>query len=80
MHLPLSLPFHLSSLLPFLNDNTKKNTETCHKKVFLQENKPCRDGALKNQPNSQTTTLSHHPYILCHFANYMYTTKLSTCT
>ena len=31
----------------------------------------CRDGSLKNQPNlygNITTTLSHHPYILCMFA------------
>ena len=41
MHLPLGLPSHLSSLLPFLNDNTKKRykaTETSHKK-FCEENK-----------------------------------------
>ena len=36
LHLPLGLPSHLSSLLPFLNDNTKKATET---KSFLKENK-----------------------------------------
>ena len=32
----------------------------------------CRDGTLKNQPNyidgNDSTTLSHHSYILCHFA------------
>ena len=33
----------------------------------------CRDGTLKNQPNKMGTTPqhSHHPYILCHFANYV---------
>ena len=31
-----------------------------------------QDGTLKNQQNdtSHTTTISHHPYILCHFVNY----------
>ena len=30
----------------------------------------CRDGALKTNPTNgnDTTTLSHHPYILYHFA------------
>ena len=40
----------------------------------------CRDGTLKSQPNkigmtpqyfhNTFTILSHHPYILCHFATY----------
>ena len=32
-----------------------------------EDGSPCRDGSLMQKP---TTTLSHHPYILCHFANY----------
>jgi len=34
MHLPLSLPSHLSSLLPFLNDNTKKKQQKHVTKKF----------------------------------------------
>ena len=30
----------------------------------------CRDGTAKEDGND-TTTHSHHPYILCHFANYV---------
>ena len=34
----------------------------------------CRDGTFPQNPTkldgSDTTILSHHPYILCHFANY----------
>ena len=34
----------------------------------------CVDGNLKKpakQDGNDTTILSHHPYILCHFSNYM---------
>ena len=48
MHLPLSLPSHLSSLLPFLNSNTKKATETSHK-IFMKENKCMWGGTLKKK-------------------------------
>ena len=57
------LPFPPLFSLTILN---KKNTAgTSQKKVFRMKTSACRDGTLKN-----TTTHSHHPYILCHFANY----------
>ena len=67
----LGLPSHFSSLLPCLNDITKKKAiETSHK-VFWRKRSACRDGSLKNQSNymeiKDTTTLSHHPYNLCHW-------------
>ena len=44
------------------------------KNVFRMKTNACRDGTLKNQPNNMGTTpqhiFSHHPYIVCHFANY----------
>ena len=54
MHLPLGLPSHLSSLLPFLNDSTKKMkkaTETSHRK--FTEGKQAHVGmeASKTNPN-----------------------------
>ena len=64
MHLPLGLPSHLSSLLLFLNDIAKKEKKQ-HKKsrkvhVGMEPQKPTKlDG-------NDTTTPSHHPYILCH--------------
>ena len=53
------------------NNNNKKATETSHK-TFSEQISACRDGTLKN---SQTGwkwhhNTSHHPYILCRFANY----------
>ena len=72
MHLPLGLPFHLSSLLPFLNDITKKGKKKQQKQVTKRKTSTFgkKDGGIND-----TTTLSHHPCILCHFANYMHTTN-----
>jgi len=64
----LSLPSHLSSLLLFLNNNTKIVTEQVTKKFFFRKTSACRDGTLKLDGND-TTTLSHHPFILCNIAN-----------
>ena len=65
MHLLHGLPSQLSSLLKGQQKQVTKQ------KLFWMETSACRDGILKNQPNwmgIDTTTLSHHPYILCHFA------------
>ena len=56
------LASHLSSLSQFLHNNTnKKATETSHT-MFSEWNQVKQDG-------NDTTTLSHYPHILCHFAN-----------
>ena len=71
MHLPLGLPSHLSSLLPFLNDSKKMATETSHKKSF-SSGKQVHVGMEPSRiDGNDTTTLLHHPYIMCHFANYL---------
>ena len=73
MCLPLP-PFFSLTIPKRQYKNDKNATQTSHKK--FSEGKQAhvyRDGSLKNQPNldgNDTTTLSHHPYILCHFANY----------
>ena len=72
MHLPLGLPSHLSSLLPFLNDNArnKKGNRNKIQKVFWSWRKTSICKPQKpTKLDGNDTTLSHHPYILCHFAN-----------
>ena len=65
---------HASSLwppVPPLNNN-KKHSRNKSQNSFMNESKPM-DGTLKNQSEhngSETTILSQHRYILCHFANY----------
>ena len=83
MHLSLGLPSHLSSFLLFLinnNNNNKKQQEQVTKK--FSERKQAHVGMEPSKPAKQdgnnTTTLSHHPYILCHFANYAH--HKTTCT
>ena len=80
MLLPLGLPSQLSSLLLFLTVNTKKATKTSHKK--FSEGKPMHVGWKPEKPTKldgkYTTTLSHHLYILCHFADYAH--HKTTCT
>ena len=47
---------------------------TSHKRVFQTKTSACRDGTLKKtakQDGNDTTTHSQHPYILCHFANFL---------
>ena len=42
-------------------------------KGFLDKKSACRDGTLKiptKLDGNDATILSHHPHILCHFANY----------
>ena len=39
-------------------------------RVFQMKTSACRVGTIKNQPNKMGMTPQHHPYILCHFANY----------
>ena len=57
--------------------HTGKHTYTytlvSHKKVFSTKTSACRDGTLKiptKLDGNDATILSHHPHILCHFANY----------
>jgi len=62
MHLPLSLPSHLSSLLPFLNNNTKKKKKekknrNKSQKVFWRKTSACRNGSLQT---NQTRWEWHH--------------------
>ena len=68
---------YLCSLLPFLNNNAKK-------KGFWMKTSVCRGGTLKNQPKEMGMTPQHFHTIptscSIHVANYMHTTKLSTCT
>ena len=63
---PISL---LPSVLPF-----KKKAGTNRKKCFLSENMQAyvemESSKLTKQDRNDTTILSYHPYILCHFANY----------
>ena len=44
------------------------------KTVFWTKTSTCRDGLNPHKPTkldgNDTTILSHHPYILCHFVNY----------
>ena len=49
-------------------------------KVFWRKTSACRDGSLKNPTklDGNDTTLSHHSYILCHFAA-TYTNMLCVC-
>ena len=68
MHLPLGLPSYLSSLLPFLN-NKKQVT-----KILRNENKGWNLKKTMKLDWNDTTTLSHHLYILCP----MYTTNISS--
>ena len=68
MHLPLP-PFF--SLIPFLNNNTKKADRNKSQESFLKENKRMW-GWNPQKPtklNGNDTILSYHPYNLCHFAN-----------
>ena len=52
---------------------------TATKNVFWTKTRACTDGTLKNQPNKNDTMIClHHPYILCHFANYTHQNP-STC-
>ena len=48
------------------------NEKSRHKvyKSQMFSTSACGDGTLKNQDGNDTTTHLHHPYILCHFANY----------
>ena len=60
MHLLLGLPSNLPSLLPFLNNNTKKATEQVTKS-FLNENKRVRGWNPQKTTKldgNDTTTLS----------------------
>ena len=57
----------------------KKATETSHKKFSEEKQAHVGMEALKtNQTRRESTTpqhFSHHPYILCHFANYSGTSE-----
>ena len=73
---------HLSSLLQFLKNN-KKQQEQVTKKVFRMKTSACRDAWNPQKPAEQdgndTTTHSHHPYIMCPFCQ-LCTTKNSLHT
>ena len=76
------LPPYFSLTIPKRQNFTKRTKKKKQKQViksFLKENK-CMQG-WKTQKStkldgSDTTTLSHHPYILCHFVNYAHHTTL----
>ena len=78
MHLLLGLPSYLSSFLPFLNNNTKKTKEVGHKRFseWKKVHVAMEPSKTTKLHGNDTTTLSHHSYILCHLPT-MHTTKLS---
>ena len=65
---------HLSSLLPFLKSIPKKTQQEQVTKKFSKGKQVyvgrCNPPKPAKQDANDTTTHSHHPYILCHFANY----------
>ena len=73
MHLPLGLPSHLSSLLPFLNVNTKKKkkaTLTSNKMFSLMKTSACSDGSLKNQSKTNQTNCEFFTHLLSESRTY----------
>jgi len=82
MHLPLGLPSHLSSLLPFLNNNTKKIKKQQKQVSKFSEGKQAHVGmeaSKTNQTRWESMTPQHFHTILTSCA-ILHTTKLSTCT
>ena len=75
--------FFLPPLLTIpMKKKEKKNRNKLHK-YFLNENKHMKEWnppKSTKQDRNNTTMLSHHPYILCHFANYALDMNISQCT
>ena len=65
------LPYPPLFSLTISKNQLKKTAGTSHKKVFRVKTSACRDEKPAKQDGNDTTTHSHHPYILCHFANYI---------
>ena len=88
MHLPLSLPSHLFFHIPKRTNKQTENKQTkkkqpeqvTKKKQVKAEMEPSKKKTTAKQDRNDTTILSQHSYILCHFAKYICTVQNSLHT
>ena len=62
----------LAILFSTLQRTEHENSKRSQKMFFGMKTSACRK--IESSKMNDTTIISHHPYILCHFVNYVYGT------